>query len=297
MPRLRLRVEGGPSLPGASCAAVGPYTISAETLQEIAGNRRDDYARADPFPHAVFDDLFPERALLKILEEFPAPGAIDWQRFDSPNEKKLASTWETQLGDHTRHFIWELNSSVFISFLETLSGIQGLVPDPHLGGGGLHRIERGGLLKIHADFNRHPRLALDRRVNVLLYLNRDWKEEYGGHLELWDREMKRCVKRLLPVFNRMVVFSSTEFSFHGHPDPLSCPKGWSRKSIAMYYYTNGRPRDEESPHHTTVFQGRRGEPIDHTPPRRSRKAVVLDFVPPILVKLLKRRGESYRGRT
>jgi hypothetical protein len=85
-------------------AAVGPYRISAETLQEIAWKRREDYARADPFPHAVFDDLFPERALLKILEEFPAPGAIDWQRFDSPNEKRLASTRETQLGDHTRHF-------------------------------------------------------------------------------------------------------------------------------------------------------------------------------------------------
>jgi hypothetical protein len=278
-------------MPVTPRAAVGPYQISAETLHEIARTRREDYARADPFPHAVFDDFFPEQALLEILKEFPTPEAIDWQRFNTPNEKKLASRRETQLGDYTRHFIWELNSSVFISFLETLSGIKGLVPDPHLGGGGLHQIERGGLLKIHADFNRHLGLELDRRVNVLLYLNRDWKEKYGGHLELWDRGMKQCVKRLLPVFNRMVVFSSSDFSFHGHPDPLTCPKGWSRKSLAMYYYTNGRPQDEESPDHTTVFHARQGEQIDRnrTPPKRSWKAVVIDFVPPILVKLLRKR--------
>jgi len=269
-------------------AAIGPYQISSAALQDIARNRREEYARAEPFPHAVFDDFFPEAALLEILREFPTPKAIPWMRFESPNERKLASTRETQLGDYTRHFIWELNSSVFISFLETLSGISKLVPDPHLGGGGLHQIERGGLLKIHADFNRHRGLDLDRRVNVLIYLNRDWREEYGGHLELWDREMKQCVKRLLPVFNRMVVFSSSDFSFHGHPDPLTCPKDCSRKSIAMYYYTNGRPHDEVSPDHTTVFRGRPGEQVAaRVSPSRNWKSIVLDFVPPILVKLLR----------
>lgn len=272
---------------------VGPYQIDPRKLQAIAGSRREAYARAEPFPHAVFDDFFPAPALLEILREFPGPQAIDWQRFDSANERKLASTRETQLGDYTRHFIWELNSSVFIAFLETLTGIRGLVPDPHLGGGGLHRIERGGLLKVHADFNRHTGLDLDRRVNLLLYLNQDWKEEYGGHLELWDREMKRCVQRLLPVFNRMVVFSTTDFSFHGHPDPLTCPKGWSRKSLAMYYYTNGRPQDEESPGHTTVFHGRPGEQISaRTPPRRTWKSVVLDFVPPVVVRLRRARRKD-----
>lgn len=272
-------------MPDARRTVVGPYHVSPEALQAIARRRREEYARAEPFPHAVFDDFFPEQALLEILEEFPSPEAIAWHRFDNPYERKLASTRETQLGDYTRHFIWELNSSAFISFLETLSGIRGLIPDPHLGGGGLHRIERGGLLKIHADFNRHLGLKLDRRLNLLLFLNRDWKEEYGGHLELWDREMKRCVKRLLPVFNRMVVFSTTDFSFHGHPDPLTCPKGWSRKSLALYYYTNGRPQDEVSPDHTTVFHHRPGEQIDLTPPRTNWKVILADFVPPILLKL------------
>lgn len=274
---------------------MGPYHVSVELLQEIARSRHEEYVCAEPFPHAVFDGLFPEAALLRILEEFPDPGAIDWQRFHSPREVKLASTRETQLGDFTRHFVWELNSSVFIRFLERLSGIQGLIPDPHLGGGGLHQIERGGFLKIHADFNRHLGLNLDRRVNLLLFLNRDWREEYGGHLELWDREMKRCVRRILPVFNRMVVFSSTDHSFHGHPDPLTCPKGWTRKSIAMYYYTNGRPADEVSPDHTTVFHDRPGEKPRRVPRRTSWKAVVAELVPPILLRL-RRRLRGARSR-
>jgi hypothetical protein len=136
------------------------------------------------------------------------------------------------------------------------------------------------MLKVHADFNRHTRLQLDRRLNLLCYLNRDWREEYGGHLELWDREMKACVKRILPVFNRCVVFSTTDFSYHGHPDPLNCPKGWSRKSLALYYYTNGRPLDERSGQHSTLFQLRPGETVEHR--RYGRKDLVRDCVPPIL---------------
>src|SRR6185436_17882303 len=150
-------------------------------------------------------------------------------------EKKLASKLESQLGERTRRFIWGLNSQVFLTYLETLTGIEGLIPDPHLFGGGLHQIVPGGFLKVHADFNRHEKLKLDRRLNVLIYLNRDWKEEYGGHLELWNRDMSRPERRVLPLFNRCVVFSTTDFSYHGHPDPLRCPEGRTRKSIAMYY--------------------------------------------------------------
>ena len=142
---------------------------------------------------------------------------------------------------NARWLLYQLNSSVFVNFLEELTGVGGLIPDPHFEGGGLHQIERGGFLKIHADFNRHPKLNLDRRLNLLLYLNEDWKDDYGGHLELWDREVARCVKRIAPVFNRCVVFTTTDFSFHGHPEPLACPPAVTRKSLALYYYSNGRP--------------------------------------------------------
>jgi hypothetical protein len=126
---------------------------------------------------------------------------------------------------------------------------------------------------------------------LLLYLNRDWKEEYGGNLELWTRDMSRCIKRVLPVFNRCVVFSTTDFSFHGHPDPLTCPEGRTRKSVAMYYYSNGRPAEEISGDHTTLFKGRPGERFA-APPRPFRE-FVKDCVPPVLLRMSRRlRGRS-----
>lgn len=268
--------------------AAGVYTVSPAALMEKAAALSDAYAKAEPFPHAVIDGLFPEPVLNALLEEFPDPGGLDWKQFDNPNEKKLASKTELQLPNAAREFIWQLNSQAFMHFLETLTGIPGLIPDPHLFGGGLHQIVPGGMLKVHADFNRQPHLKLDRRINLLVYLNRDWKEEYGGHLQLWDREMKACVKKILPLFNRCVVFSTTDFSYHGHPDPLTCPEGWRRRSVAMYYYSNGRPAEELSGAHTTLFQARPGETIAPPPPKRGAKDVLKDFLPPILVRGVRR---------
>jgi hypothetical protein len=129
----------------------------------------------------------------------------------------------------------------FLEFLEQLTGIDGLIPDPHLTGGGLHMTPRGGRLGIHADFNVHQKLVhqklgLDRRLNLLLYLNNNWQAEWGGEFELWDKEVKAKVRGYLPLENRVVVFSTTDQTFHGHPEPPKCPKGAYRRSIALYYY-------------------------------------------------------------
>jgi Rps23 Pro-64 3,4-dihydroxylase Tpa1-like proline 4-hydroxylase len=141
-----------------------------------------------------------------------------------------------------------------LQFLEKLTGIEGLIPDPYFGGAGPHQIEPGGFLKIHADFNWHPLLKLDRRLNLIVYLNRDWREEYGGHIELWDRGMTRAEQKVLPVWNRTIVFNTTDFSYHGHPTPLACPAGMTRKSVSFYYYSNGRPAEERSAPHDTLFR-------------------------------------------
>lgn len=230
------------------------FAFDPHDLNALAARYHDSYASASPFPHVVMDKFLPEDVLDAILEEFPDPKKIDWLHLNHDNSKKLASRDLLQIGGFTRHVISELNSSVFITFLEKLAGIDGLVPDPHLWGGGLHQIERGGYLNIHADFNRHPKLKLDRRLNLLLYLNKDWKEGYGGHLELWNRQMTRCEIKVLPLFNRCVIFSTTDFSFHGHPVPLTCPEGWTRKSLALYYYTNGRPLEERTSSHSTLYR-------------------------------------------
>jgi len=188
------------------------------------------------------------------LTEFPRPGEIDWVRFDNATEKKLGYSYKNPLGPNLQLFLYQMNSAPVLEFLQALTGIEGLVGDPYYGGAGPHQILPGGFLKIHADFNWHPLLKLERRLNLLVYLNEDWREECGGHIEFWDAEMKGCVERVLPVFNRTVVFNTTDFSYHGHPNPLTCPPDRTRRSVSLYYYTNGRPDAERSAPHDTIFR-------------------------------------------
>jgi hypothetical protein len=213
----------------------------------------EQYVSAQPYPHIVMDGLFPDEVLEGVLADFPRPDEMR-ARFDNATEKKLGYTYETPVRDKVREFLWTMSSAPVLQFLEAMTGIAGLIPDPYFGGAGPHQIVRGGFLKVHVDFNWHPLLRLDRRLNLLVYLNKDWHEEYGGHLELWNRDVTRCEQRILPVFNRTVVFSTTDFSFHGHPTPLTCPEGRTRKSMSFYYYTNGRPEEERSAPHDTIFR-------------------------------------------
>jgi hypothetical protein len=216
---------------------------------------RERYLRADPFPHIVLDGLFDDAALDAVLADFPKPDETRWMRFDSPTEKKLGYYHEhSTITDRVRAFLDALNGFEVLLFLEALTGMEGLIPDPYFGGGGLHQIEPGGFLKIHADFNVHPKLKLDRRANMLVYMNKDWQEEWGGHLELWTPSMSECRQRIAPLFNRTVIFSTTDTSFHGHPHPLLSPPGVTRKSVSLYYYTAGRPEHEQSPPHDTIFR-------------------------------------------
>jgi Rps23 Pro-64 3,4-dihydroxylase Tpa1-like proline 4-hydroxylase len=222
-----------------------------------------------------------------VLAEFPQPGAIDWQRFDNAQEIKLASAAERTFGPVTRLLLYHLNSITFLEFLSKVTGIANLISDPCFDGGGLHQIVRGGKLAIHADFNKHPRYGLDRRLNVLLYLNRDWHESYGGYLELWNRDMTRCEARVLPLFNRLMIFGTTDFTYHGHPEPLACPAGMTRKSLALYYFTNGRPAEEVSPDHSTLFQPRLDEQFKPDLAQRLRHAA-RELLPPIVTRQLRK---------
>jgi hypothetical protein len=215
---------------------------------------------------------------------------VPWWTFDSDTERKLASRDSSVMGPATRQLLAELNSSAFLSFLEQLTGIVGLIPDPHYFGGGLHQIEPGGFLKIHADFDRHPTLDLERRLNLLVYLNREWEESYGGQLELWDREMTACTVSVLPTYGRTVVFNTTDHSFHGHPEPLRCPAGMTRKSLALYYYTTADPRTPVATHNT-LFQMRPSErpPTDHINRLRS---IAKQALPPFIVNALRGRRDG-----
>jgi len=246
-------------------------------LEEFSSLGARQYQSADPFPHTMIDDFLPEEFLNPVLDKFPGPEELKWTKFADLHQKKLAFAAAERLDPSIREVLQFLNSSVVLQFLERLTGINGLIPDPYFNGGGLHQIERGGKLNVHVDFNKLERTNLDRRLNLLIYLNQDWKEEYGGHLELWDRSMEKCVKRILPIFNRCLIFSTTEYSFHGHPTPLNCPEGRSRKSLALYYYTNGRPAHERSRTHSTIFRGTGGNRWI-----LGTKSVVRAILPPVI---------------
>lgn len=266
-------------------------------LSAVAKDHANRYEHASPFPSIYFKDFFNPRMLESILEEFPDLAQKAAVKFDNPNEKKLGGKGEHPFGEETKKFMHFLNSQPFLEFLQQLTGIQEtLISDPYFVGGGLHEIKRGGLLKIHADFNKHPILKLDRRINALVYLNKNWKEEYGGHFELWDKSMTQCEKKILPEFNTLAIFSTTSSSYHGHPNPLNCPEDRSRKSLALYYYSNGRPKEEIDKtltQHSTIFMARKGHVddahVNHDNPRpHPIKQFVKDLIPPIFIKLLRR---------
>ncbi|MEU8244839.1 2OG-Fe(II) oxygenase [Nonomuraea sp. NPDC048916] len=263
---------------------VESFTFRREELIPLADGLRESFLKASPFRHVVIDDFLPPSALEPVLAEFPEPRDVEWQRFDNAQEIKLALADTERMGPATRHLLAEFNGQVFVDFLERLTGIEHLVSDPHYDGGGLHQIKPGGFLKVHVDFNRHRRLNLDRRLNGLLYLNKDWEESYGGHLQLWNRDMSVCEHKILPVFNRFVLFATTDEANHGHPEPLTCPDDRARRSMALYYYTNGRPEEEVLDEHDTKFKQRPGEEWKSSFRQTARR-----WVPPALVDLLSRR--------
>jgi hypothetical protein len=245
----------------------------------------DGYAAAQPFPHAVFHDVLPRDVLEAVAAEFVDPDDMEQQYANAVHVKSTEARWE-RFGPATRDLIAELNSGAFVRCLEALTGIGGLVVDAKLVGGGQHQIRRGGLLKVHADFNKHVQTGLDRRLNVLVYLNEPWEDTWGGNLELWDARMTRAVASIPPRLGTMVVFSTTDTSFHGHPDPLECPEGVSRKSIALYYYTSPIEVDARR---TTDFRSRPGEQLSYTMPRPARRHRLKRWIPPALVDLRRAR--------
>lgn len=234
-------------------------------LKKLAKENKKKYQNNNPFPSIYFDNFFDKTFLSDVLKEFPdLSKQDDTIKFNNKNEVKFAGKGEKSFGPKTRILMHYLNSEPFLQFLQELTGIkEPLLGDPYFEGGGLHEIKKGGVLKIHADFNKHSLTNLDRRINVLIYLNKNWKEDYGGHFELWDKKMISCETKISPIFNRMAIFSTTDFSFHGHPNPLECPENMSRKSLALYYFSNGRPENEISGvSHGTIFKGRKGHKDD-----------------------------------
>ncbi len=196
------------------------------------------YRNNSPCPHILLKDFLQPGIALTMAKEFPHPTTEAWTQYKHANENKLGMPKRELFPPTIRAVVDELNTPEFVAWVSQLTGIPNLIADPILEGGGLHQSGPGGYLNVHTDFSQHHfHTSWHRRVNLILYLNPDWQEQWGGSLELWERNMARCAVKYPPLLNYALVFTTDERSLHGFPDPLTCPEGQSRKSIALYYYT------------------------------------------------------------
>jgi hypothetical protein len=225
-------------------------------LRALAQSRRDAYRDARPYAHAVFDGFLGEAQALTLAERFPGPEHPGWMRRDYREQAarlgQLQRTGFEGVDPELRHLLAELSGMAFLDFLEALTGIEGLIPDPHFRGAGLSLTLPSGHLALHADFNRDRARHLERKLTVLYYLGKDWDPAWGGALELWDEPRTRCEASYLPALDRLVVMAHGDTYWHGHPQPLACPEGRYRASVAAYFYV-AAPTAEEADAHGAIW--------------------------------------------
>lgn len=230
--------------------------VDLARLEAEVDHLATSYSQAQPFPHVVIDDVLTDEGFRAAVRDFPPVDDKFWKGYLHVNETKYSNTeadsWEPALNQIAKEF----TSPEFVAFLERLTGIDDLLPDWSMDGGGLHQTLRGGHLNIHADFTtHHEHENWARRVNILLYLNEEWHDDWGGKLELWDKDMTACQAKVTPGPNRMLVFTTSVDSFHGHPDGLTCPDGVARRSMALYYFTE----EESAVRVSTNYRARPGD--------------------------------------
>jgi hypothetical protein len=214
-----------------------------------------DYAGNHPCPHIFLKEFLDPDTALAMAKEFPAPTSDTWTQYKHANENKMGLAKRQLFPPALAAVTDELNSPGFVAWISKLTGIPNLVADPMLEGGGLHQSGTGGYLNVHKDFSMHHfHRHWQRRVNLILYLNPGWKEEWGGSLELWEPKMARCAAKYLPLLNCALIFTTDDRSLHGFPDALTCPVGESRKSLALYYYTV--EQDKKVTAHSTDYFAR-----------------------------------------
>lgn len=196
-----------------------------------------------PFRHWIIDDFLPVTFANLALDSFPSPGSSIWGHVAYEMQTKSSCSDLIKMPEPLNSLIIYLSSYEFVTLLETLTGISNLISDFDLDGGGLHQSRRGGSLAVHSDFSSHRHSGLSRRLNLIYYLNKDWKTSYGGSLDLYSSKGDQIIKTVEPSFNRAILFETTTTSFHGHSRPLTCPSDISRNSIALYYYTRRYHQD------------------------------------------------------
>lgn len=198
-----------------------------------AGLIQKSFLSASPFPHVVIDNFFTDEFANLLESSFPLISE-EWIKYWNPIEKKYALNRFSHHDEFQKLFTF-LQSEECVNLISNVTGIDNLETDPHLHGAGLHFHPPGGKLDMHLDYSIHPISKKERRVNLIIYLNKEWREEYNGDIQLWDRDFTTPVKRVYPMFNRAVLFQTNDISYHGMPSMIKCPEHNGRKSIAIYY--------------------------------------------------------------
>lgn len=250
---------------------------SWSTNQELISELSNKFHSADPFPFVVIPEFFKADVAEKIYEKFPHPLGADadkwrdegWNVYDNPIEGKLTIDDVDKMAEYDVIFndMWnELESTELIDIITKISGIQNLEKDPHRHGAGLHFHPPYGRLEMHLDYSIHPITQKERRLNLLIYMNKDWKDSWNGKLELWQGN-KDCmtngpVQSITPAFNQAVLFRTSDISWHGMPESVQCPEGVGRKSIAIYYVSDART--DATLRNKASFQARPNDPIRST---------------------------------
>ena len=175
-----------------------------------------------PFHYLFVDDFLPRELAEGLLACYPSSDQKSWTKTTYIHQSNKHHT-QSGFPEFIKNYFDLMATPEFLKLISEITGINNLIADPRLFGGGLHQILPGGFLDVHIDYNIHPETRLYRRLNLLIYLNKGWKREYEGYVELWDMENKKLLENIAPVFNRAVMFETNEISYHGHPKPLKCP--------------------------------------------------------------------------
>jgi hypothetical protein len=253
---------------------LGDTVTLTENIDRLASSYRD----AKPFPYLVIDNMFSNVLLDQLMDEIPPVNDDHWVHHDHEHEEKYGLRSALDLGPSGFRLTTLLHSAAFLYFLSEVTGIWRLLPDPYLQGSGYSLMPEGSKFDVHIDRNTAYETGLLRRIALIIYLNKDWKHEYGGQLELWNLEGTRCESAIEPLFNRTAIFEVSERSYHGVPAPIAAPFGRSRNSFIVYYHTAASDQGNVAPH-TSIYA-----PARYRQKQPLLRKLIKDVMPPILLR-------------
>jgi hypothetical protein len=226
-------------------------------------NGTEDFKLGKPLPMAVIDNFLPAKVALELFEESNSIPSDYWTKF-TRNGSHMKESKHLSVAPHAFNLVSYLHSSYALKSLEEVTGIRGIIPDPHLIGAGYSKSGNGDTLQIHNDFNWNEELQLHRALSLILYISPDWQTSWGGALDFYDDKRENIIRSVDCIFNRCLIWEYNKFGFHGYETPISCPPNEFRTTFRVFYYTsNSTHKTDDPPHRSQYwFDPTTGKPYD-----------------------------------